>query len=596
MTDSVKKNIKDILIGLPECSGIYQFINKSNDIIYVGKSKNLKKRVGSYFAKAQIGKTLALVNRVCDIKIIITNSEQDALLLENSLIKKIKPAYNILLKDDKTYPWICISNEAFPRVFSTRSRINDGNLYFGPYTSVKMVNTLLDLIQELFKLRDCNLNLSKSNIQSSKFKVCLEYHIGNCKGPCVGDENEDDYLLKIGQIKHILKGNLSKVFTYLSNKMDAFSSVLDFESAQNIKDSINILSEYKSKSTVVSSNITNIDVFGIFQTNERYFLNYFKIINGSIIQSHNAELKIKLNESKENILLHYIILLRQEFLSNSNEILVPFYISYKLDNIKITVPKIGPKRDLIDLSFRNAKFYGLGKLKNEVKYSSGSSSMLELKKKLHLKNEPLHIECFDNSNIQGEFAVSACVVFKNGKPSKKDYRHFKIKTVEGPNDFASMEEVIERRYLRLLKEKQSLPDLIVIDGGKGQLSSSVLALSKIGLDDKIPIIGIAKRLEEIFFPNDSFPMYIDKNSGALKLLQYCRNEAHRFSLKFHRNLRSKSMIKTELDEISGIGSKTKNLLLKNYKSIDKIKRIPEDELSSLIGLYRAKIIFDYFSK
>ena len=592
-----EKRIKNILNDLPSCSGVYQFFNNGSDILYVGKAKNIKKRVASYFTKNQTGKTKILVNKVRDIKIIITESEQDALLLENSLIKKHKPPYNILLKDDKTYPWICISNEPFPRVFSTRKRINNGSEYFGPYTSVKMINTLLNLIKELFELRDCNLNLSKEKIQKSPYKVCLEYHIGNCKGPCIGEENEKDYLARIEQIKNILKGNLLVVQKYLKERMQSFALALDFEGAQKAKESLKQLENYKSKSYVVSKAVTNTDVFGIYQVGTQYFLNYFKIVNGAIIQSHSAELKVRINESIEDVLIHYITLLRSEFNSNSKLILIPFKLNYNLPGVKFIIPLKGPKKELIDLSFRNAKFYGLEKIKNNLSNNNIiNADLFELQKKLHLNELPVHIECFDNSNIQGEFPVSACVVFKNGKPSKKEYRHFNIKTVKGANDFASMKEVIERRYFRMLKENSSLPNLIIIDGGKGQLSSAISGLKNIGLDRQIAIIGIAKKLEEIYFPNDPYPLYIDKNNASLKLIQHCRNEAHRFSINHHRNRRSKDMVLTELDFIKGIGPKTKDVLLKKYKSVQKIKKASRVELTKDVGSKKADIIVNYFTK
>ena len=597
MTNTFGTYIKNILSDLPSCSGVYQFFNDKNHIIYIGKAKNIKKRVYSYFSQNQIGKTKILVKKVRDIKIIITNTEQDALLLENTLIKQYKPIYNILLKDDKTYPSICISNERFPRVFSTRKRINDGSQYFGPYTSVKMVNTLLNLIKEIFELRNCNLNLSPEKIKESKYNVCLEYHIGNCKGACIGQEKEEEYLVKIEHIKYILKGNLYKVENYLAKRMKYFADNLDFESAQKIKDSIKILINYQSKSTVVSSSITNTDVFGIYKKNHQYFLNYFKIVNGAIIHSHNAELKVRIYEIIEDVLIHYITFLRIEFNSKSNVILIPFILPINIPNVKMIVPKQGSKKELIDLSYRNAKFYGLEKLKNKTQNKlSNDTSLLELKMQLHLSDLPLHIECFDNSNIQGEFPVSACVVFRNGKPSKKDYRHFNVKDVKGPNDFASFQEVLCRRYSRMINEDISLPDLVIIDGGKGQLSSALIAFKKIGLEGKIPIIAIAKKLEEIFFPNDPYPLHINKNSSGLKLIQYCRNEAHRFSIKHHRNRRSKSMVETELNLIKGIGEKTIMLLLKKYKSIENIKLASENELTTYIGSHKSAIIMQYFTK
>ncbi len=597
MTDAVDKYIKSILDDLPPNPGVYQFINDCNDFIYIGKAKNIKKRVSSYFVKNQTGKTKILVKNIRDIRIIITESEQDALLLENSLIKKHKPFYNILLKDDKSYPWICISNEPFPRVFSTRNRLNNGSSYFGPYTSTKTVNILLNLIKEIFELRDCNLNLSEENIKKSIYKTCLEYHIGNCKGPCIGVESEQEYLLKIEQIKNILKGNLFKVQNYLKNKMKYFSSNLDFEKAQSVKESLRQLQDYQSKSTVVSSNIINTDVFGIYQRNNQYFLNYFKVVNGAIVQSHNAELKIKITEKIEDVLIHYITLLRSEFNSKSNEILIPFELHYTFSDAKMVVPQKGVKKELVDLSYKNAKFYGLEKLKYRfTKTDTGDNALLELQSKLHLKDLPKHIECFDNSNIQGKFPVSACVVFKNGRPSKKEYRNYKVKTVVGPNDFASMEEVIERRYSRMLSEHAKLPNLIIIDGGKGQLNSALIALKKVGIEGEVAIIGIAKKLEEIFFPNDSRPLLLNKKSHALKLIQYCRNEAHRFGISHHRNLRSKAMTVTALDNIRGIGPKTKIVLFKEFKSVTKIKSAPKEELVKHIGERKAELIIKYFTK
>jgi excinuclease ABC subunit C len=597
MTSIFKKNLRSIISELPSCPGVYQFFNSDQKIIYVGKAKVLKKRVSSYFAKKYTGKTGVLVNKIYDIKIVITETEQDALLLENSLIKKYKPTYNILLKDDKTYPWICISNERFPRVYSTRSISDNSSTYYGPYTSSKMVSTILNLIKELFQLRDCNLNLSASNINSSKFRVCLEYHIGNCKGPCVGEETENDYIQKIIQIKNILNGNLSTVHSHLMSKMNSFATNLQFENAQRIKESIKLLDNYQSKSIIVSSTLSNIDVFGIYQSNDDYYLNYFKIKNGSIIQSHNGEIKRRIDESIEDILLHCIISFRQQFKSTSVEVLIPFKLNFSFTDFRFTVPKQGPKKKLIDLSFRNAKFHGLDSLKREDKLSFSSQDVIkELMDKLHLKNLPKHIECFDNSNIQGEFPVSACVVFRNGRPAKNEYRHFNIKDVEGPNDFASMAEVLMRRYSRLINEGQSLPNLIIIDGGKGQLSASVSALNDIGLNGKIPIIGIAKRLEEIFVPNDQFPIYINKNSPALKLIQYCRNEAHRFSINHHRLRRSKSMINSELEQIKGIGIKTTKFLLSKYKSVNNLKSVSKENLVKEIGVRRANIIIDHFTK
>jgi len=592
-----KKYLEKIIKEIPINPGVYQYYNNNGDLLYVGKAKNLRNRVKSYFKGEQVGKTKVLVRKIADIKFIIVPTEQDALLLENNLIKEYKPSYNILLKDDKTYPWICVKKEPFPRVFSTRKVIKDGSVYFGPYTSIKMVNTLLELISKLFKLRNCNYNLIDKNIKSNKFKVCLEFHLGNCSAPCVGKEEEGEYEKKIYQIERILKGNISEFKEYLNKQMKMKSNELDFESAQSIKESLIKIEEYQSKYTVVSSSISNIDVFGIYEINKRYFVNYFKIVDGAIVQSHTAEAKIRLQEKHEDILAHYILNLRQEFKSESNEVLIPYYIDIQLFNIIFRVPKIGDKKKLIDLSVRNAKFYGLNKIKTNITQESNNEKLLkEIKNKFHLPSLPRHIECFDNSNIQGTNPVSACVVFKDAKPSIKDYRIFNIKTVDGPNDFASMEEVIIRRYGRLKKEDKKMPDLIVIDGGKGQLNSSLNALDEIGLAGKIPIIGIAKKLEEIFFPGDQYPIFIDKKNKVLKVIQHLRNEAHRFSIKHHRNLRSKTMVVSELDQITGIGDVTKQKLLIEYKSLEKIKKVPQNELEKIIGKTRAKIIYNYFFK
>lgn len=589
--------IKQIVKGLPVNPGVYQYYDEKGSLLYIGKAKNIKNRVKSYFSGEQTGKTKVLVQKIYDIKFIIVPTEQDALLLENNLIKRYKPPYNILLKDDKTYPWICIKKEPYPRIFSTRSVVKDGSLYFGPYTSVKMVNTILDLISKLFPLRTCNFNLSETNIKAEKFKVCLEFHLGNCEAPCIGEEKISSYGNKIQQIEKILNGNINGVKEFLNEQMKIKSNELDFESAQSLKNSLIQIEAYQSKNTVVSALLTNIDVFGFCEVNERYFVNYFKIIDGSIIQSHTAEVKVKLNETNKDVMIHYILNLRDEFKSQSKEILVPYYIELELDGIKVSVPKIGEKKKLVELSVRNSKFFGLEKIKNTISPGIPNERILrDMKLKLHLPALPRHIECFDNSNIQGTNPVSACVVFKDGKPSKQDYRHFNIKTVEGPNDFASMEEVLIRRYSRLVKEGKELPNLIIIDGGKGQLSASIKALDKLDLKEKISIIGIAKRLEEIFFPGDQFPVYIDKKSECLKTIQHLRNEAHRFSIRHHRNRRSLAMTVSELDGIYGIGTETREKLLTKYKSVAKIKCIKMEELEMVIGKAKAKIIIDFFTK
>ena len=594
---TISLHLQKILSALPLQAGVYRFYDHKNQLIYVGKAKQLKKRVRSYFTGRHTGKTKLLVEKIVDIQFIVVPTEQDALLLENSLIKEFQPPYNILLKDDKSYPWICIKKEPFPRVFSTRNVVRDGSVYFGPYTSVKMVNTLLDLISQLFPLRNCNLNLNSTNIQAKKFSVCLEYHLGNCKGPCVGEENVDTYAEKIDQIKNILKGNINGVKQWLKHKMIEQSEQLFFEQAQALKVSLQQIESYQSKSTVVSTSISNVDVFGIFEYKNRFFVNYFKVIDGAIIQSHTAEAKIKLNESKEDVLMHYIISIRAEYNSQSREVLIPYHIGNQFTNFRFIVPKIGDKKKLIELSVRNAKLYGLDKSKMETTPEIPNQRVLEeLKKRLHLSKLPRHIECFDNSNIQGTNPVSACVVFKDAKPSKSEYRHFIIKTVIGPDDYASMREVINRRYTRLVKENRTMPDLIIIDGGKGQLSAAINALEAIDLSDKIPIIGIAKRLEEIFFPGDQFPIYIDKKSEALKLIQFMRNEAHRFGIQHHRKRREITMIESELDNIPGIGLKTRRKLLKEFKSVEKIKKANLSDIQSVIGVKKANIVVEYLKK
>lgn len=599
MSDKRSNHINDILKGLPLKPGVYQYYDKDGNILYVGKAKKLKNRVTSYFTGTQIGKTRVLVSKIVDIKYIVVPTEQDALLLENNLIKQYRPPYNILLKDDKTYPWICVKNERFPRVFSTRKVIKDGSVYFGPYTSVRMVRTLLDFVHKVFPLRNCNYDLSTANVANGKYRVCLEYHVGNCKGACEGLEAEEAYNDKIRQIKSILRGNITDVKDYLNAEMLRKAKELDFEGAQFLKESLFSVEEYQSKNTVVSNTISNVDVFGFYSSTGRCFVNYFKIIDGAIIQSHTAEAKVTADDSESDILIYYILYLREEFNSTSREVIVPIELEYDLPDVNVVVPQIGDKKKLVDLSSRNAKFYGLDKIKNStslVKIDSNTRILEELKKRLHLPDLPLHIECFDNSNIQGTHPVSACVVFKNGKPSKKDYRHFNIKTVEGPNDFASMEEALERRYSRMVRDGESLPNLIIIDGGKGQLSSSVAALERLGLLGKIPIIGIAKRLEEIFFPGDSFPIYIDKKSEALKLIQHLRNEAHRFGITHHRNRRSTAMTVSELDGITGVGEKTRSELLRVFKSVSKVKEATKEELGQIVGKSRGAIIYNYFNK
>lgn len=586
--------------NLPSKPGIYQYLNTEGTIIYIGKAKNLKKRVSSYFTKNHDNtKTAVLVKQIADINTIIVNSEIEALLLENNLIKKYQPKYNVLLKDDKTYPWICIKKEAFPRVYSTRNLVKDGSEYFGPYASGKMMSTILDLIQQLYPLRNCYLNLSKENIKANKFKVCLEYHIGNCKAPCVGLQTEEDYQKYILDIKNIIKGNIHGITKHLKTLMADYAESLEFEKAQLLKEKIKTLENYQSKSVVVSPTINDVDVFSIISDEKEAFVNYLKVIKGAIIQGHTIELKKKLDETDDELLQIGIIELRLRFDSQSKEIIVPFIPSIEGSELKFTVPQIGDKKHLLDLSERNAKYYRLErkKQKENVNPTKHSDRILEqLQRDLRMPEKPVYIECFDNSNIQGTNAVAACVVFKDAKPSKRDYRHFNIKTVEGPNDFASMEEVIYRRYKRLLDEKQPLPQLIIIDGGKGQLSSALKSIDELNLRGKITIIGIAKKLEEIYFPNDSIPLYLNKKSESLKLIQFLRNEAHRFGITHHRNKRSKELIKSELSEVEGIGFKTAQELLWKFKSVARVKQATLTELEEVVSKKRAKIVFEHFNK
>ncbi len=593
------EHLNNIIRALPDNPGVYQYFDNDEKIIYVGKAKNLKKRVSSYFNKEQQenGKTQILVRKIADIKYIIVDTELDALLLENNLIKKYQPRYNVLLKDDKTYPWICIKNERFPRVFSTRIIIKDGSSYFGPYASGKLMHTVLDLIRQLFKLRNCNFNLTESNIQAHKFKVCLEYHIGNCKAPCVGKETEDEYNETIANIKEITKGNINTVAKHLKGLLHESVENMEFEKAQLIKEKIDLLDSYQSKSTVVSPAITNVDVFSILTDEKSGYVNFLKVVNGSIIQGHTIELKKKLDESDEELLTLSIAELRERFSSDSKEIIVPFKIETEFPNVEFVIPQRGDKKQLLELSQRNVEYYRREKIKQEnlVDPERHTKRILEqMKKDLHLKEEPRHIECFDNSNFQGAYPVAAMTVFKDAKPSKKDYRHFNIKTVEGPDDFASMEEIIFRRYKRVLEEKQSMPQLIVIDGGKGQLSSALESLDKLGLRGKVAIIGIAKRLEEIYFPGDSIPIYLDKRSETLKIIQQIRDEAHRFGITHHRNKRDKGTLKTELTEIKGISDTTANKLLSHFKSVKKIKEAKEEELVEVIGKAKGKLVSEYY--
>lgn len=593
--------IKSKVTSLPDGPGIYQYLDENGTIIYVGKAKNLKKRVSSYFVpkNQNSAKLRILVRRISDIRHMVVDTEQDALLLENNLIKQYQPRYNVLLKDDKTYPWICIKNEPFPRVFKTRNVLRDGSEYFGPYTSAYMVKTLIDLIRQLFKLRTCKYHLSAENIHQQRFKPCLEFHIGNCNAPCIGKQTSDNYLENISQIKHILKGNIKGVKQHLKKLMHEFSANLQFEDAELMRQRLDVISSFQSKSTVVSSTISNVDVFSIIDDEKDAFVNYLKVIDGAIIQTHNLEVKKRMDESKEELFSIAITEIKQRIHSNSKEIIVPFKPEFKLEGVKFVVPERGDKKHLLDLSERNAKYMRLEKLKQQSKLNSGQKKvrvLQTLKDDLRLEKLPVHIECFDNSNIQGTNPVAACVVFKEGKPAKKDYRHYNIKTVVGPDDYASMEEIVYRRYKRLLEEETPLPQLIVIDGGKGQLGSAVKALNKLELNHPPKIIGIAKRLEEIYFPGDSVPLYLDKTSEALKLIQHMRDEAHRFGITFHRQKRSIQFIKSDLENISGIGPKTIEVLLGKFGSVDKMKTASEEDISVLVGKSKAILLRNHFKK
>jgi excinuclease ABC subunit C len=593
------RDYKEIISGLPDKPGIYQFLDETGTILYVGKARSLKKRVASYFSGSQTGKTNVLLRKMRHIRHIVVDSESDALLLENNLIKKHQPRYNILLKDDKTFPWICIKNESFPRVFSTRNVYHDGSVYYGPYTSALMVKTLITLIRQLFQLRTCSYSLVPENINSGKLKVCLEYHIGNCKAPCIGLQKESEYSEIITQIKDILKGNISGVIDHLRDRMLAYSADLKFEEAQKVKDKIEILSKYRSKSTIVSSTIKDVDVFGYAGEEGTAYLNYMKVSHGAVVQAFNLEIRSRIDEDRESLLTLGITEIRRRVNSDSSEIIVPFLPDMAPENTKYVVPEIGDKRKLLDLALRNAIYFKLEQRKKKAEKSTESrtgKNLERVKNDLHLPLLPIHIECFDNSNIMGTNPVAACVVFRHGKPSKKEYRHFNIKTVTGPDDFSSMEEIVYRRYKRMIEENQNLPQLIIIDGGKGQLSSAMHSIDKLNLRSRITVIGIAKKLEEIFFPGDSVPIYMDKNSYSLKLIQQLRNEAHRFGINFHRGKRSSEMTRSILDEINGIGPKTKEVLLKNFDSIDDIRLCDEQKLKKLVGASKAGILTSFFKE
>lgn len=582
---------------LPDKPGVYQYYDKDDKLLYVGKAKNLKKRVLSYFNKVHdVGRTRVMVKKIVTIKHIVVKNESDALLLENNMIKQHQPRYNVMLRDDKTYPWICIKNEPFSRIFSTRRMIKDGSEYFGPYTSFKTIYTILDMIKELYPLRTCNYDLTETNIRNGKFKVCLEYHIGNCKGPCEGHDSLENYQDHVDQIREILKGNFKDSLRAFKKQMQQFSADMEFEKAQIMKTKIEVLENYQSRSMVANPKITNVDVFSIVSDEAAAYVNFLQISHGSVIRSHTLELKKKLDETDEELLQLGAIEIIERFALKPKEVILPFEVDLG-ENIKVTVPQLGDKKQILELSVRNAKYFRMDQMKQMQIVDPDRHTtriMAQMKKDLRLPHEPRHIECFDNSNIQGTNPVAACVVFKDGKPSKKDYRHFNIKTVEGPNDFASMEEVVFRRYKRLLDENEPLPQLVIIDGGKGQLSAALKSFDALGIRGKIAIVGIAKRLEELFYPNDPVPLYLDKKSETLKVIQHLRNEAHRFGITFHRDKRSKSALNSSIESIPGIGEKTMQTLIKHFKSVKRLKMATQSEISAVVGLSKAKKITDFY--
>ncbi len=594
-----KENIRSTVPNLPDSPGVYQFADASGTILYVGKARSLRKRVASYFSGQQSGKTRVMLSRAAELRHIVVDNESEALLLENSLIKKHQPRYNILLKDDKTYPWICIKNEHFPRVFMTRKLIADGSSYFGPYTSVPAVRTLLELIRQLYQIRTCSLPLREKQIKEGRFKVCLEYHMGNCKAPCTGLISETEYNQNILKIRQIIKGDISSVTAHLEKEMKYYAAELKFEEAQKIKEKLEILSRYRSKSVVVNSSVRNVDVFGCSEDENSLYVSYMKVVAGAVVQSWPVELRMRLEEERESVLSTAVTEIRQRVSSDSPEIIVPVMPDILEEGVKYSVPKRGDRLKLLQLAERNAVFFKLERQKKAAEKSKEKRTernLEKVKKDLHMPLLPVHIECFDNSNIQGESAVAACVVFRNGKPSNSEYRHFNIKSVTGPDDYASMEEVLFRRYRRMLDEGKPLPQLIVIDGGKGQLSSAVKSLESLGLRGRITVIGIAKKLEEIYFPGDSVPLYLDRNSITLKIIQHLRNEAHRFGINFHRNRRSAGMNSSLLDEIPGIGEKTKEKLLKRFGSVRKAAEASPAELEAAIGKQKAAIVIAALQK
>jgi excinuclease ABC subunit C len=594
---AANERLKEIIGHLPHKPGIYKFYDE-HQIIYVGKAVDIRKRVSSYFNKSNQHnrKTLKLISNIRNIEFTIVDTESDAFLLENSLIKQHQPKYNILLKDGKTYPYICITNERFPRVLSTRNKINDGSKYFGPYASITSMNILLEMVRSLYPLRTCTYNLSPENVARGKFKVCLEYHIGNCKGPCEDLIDEESYNLHIQQIRSILSGNLGTAKNYFKEKMLEAAQEMQFELAHSHKQKLDMLEDFQTKSTVVSNTLTNIDVFSITANEKCAFINYLKVINGAIIQTQSLEIQKKLDEPDAEILASIIVQLRHEFESDSKEILVNIELALPLDGLTITVPQIGDKRKLLNLSLKNVMYLRKEKesMNEKAKDTNEVRIMETMKKEMRLAELPKHIECFDNSNFQGDNPVASMVCFRNAKASKKDYRHYNIKTVVGPDDFASMYEVVTRRYRRLLDEDTPLPQLIIIDGGKGQLGMAVKALKDLGIYGRMAVVGIAKRLEEIFYPGDNLPLYIDKKSETLRLIQRIRNEAHRFAITFHRSKRDAGTLKTEITEVKGLGKATADKLLTKFKSVKKIRELTEAELVAEIGKSKTRVLLDYF--
>lgn len=593
--------LKKIIRTLPDSPGVYQYYDSSGKLIYVGKAKNLKKRVSSYFSKetSLSGKLRVLVRKIAEIKVIVVDTEYDALLLENSLIKKHQPRYNVMLRDDKTYPWICIKNEAFPRVFPTRNKVDDGSQYFGPYASVRNMNNLLELIRQIYPLRNCNLKLTPAGIKAGKFRACLEFQLGNCNAPCEGKQTEEDYNNTIAAVRHIIKGNLHIVEQELKKQMLTYARFMEFEKAQSVKEKLDMLKQYQSKSAVVSPQVQNVDVFTILDGESVSYVNFMKVINGAVVQSQTVEMKKVLDETAEQMLLLAVAEMRERNISDGAEILLPFPVDIEIPGVTLTVPLRGDKKKLIELSQRNAFYFKAEKEKQKelADPERHSRQLLELmRKELRLTELPVHIECFDNSNIQGEYAVSAMSVFKNAKPVKSEYRHYNIKSVQGPDDYASLAEVITRRYKRLLEENKPLPQLIIVDGGKGQLNAAVKSLEQLGLSGKMGVIGIAKKLEEIYYPDDPLPLYLDKKSPTLKVIQHLRDEAHRFGLTHHKKKRQKEVIKTELTEIRGIGNKVAEKLLNDFRSVENIRNASAEELEKSVGKSRAKIVYEYFHK